>query len=202
MSEWDGYILEDYRFEFEPGSLVLDVGCGSGDQLVELQDVGAVVFGVDVDPESLLKCRERRLNVVAGKAENIPFADASLDGILCKVVLSYTDDRRTIAEFSRVLKNSGTAYVITHGAGYYVTYLIKGPSFATRFYGLRSLANACFFSLIGKRLPGFLGDTIYQSEKRLSAIYRAAGFEIKSARSTRGPLGLPVFNYHLISKAR
>jgi hypothetical protein len=33
MSEWDGYILKDYRIHFDPAALVLDVGCGQGDQM-------------------------------------------------------------------------------------------------------------------------------------------------------------------------
>jgi len=200
MSEWQGYILEDYVFEFPAGAQVLDVGCGSGDQLIELQADGARVFGIDIDLGSLAECRRRGLNVTAGQAEKLPFADASFDGILCKVALSYTDDRKTIAEFARILKPGGTAYIITHGAGYYLEYLFKNRSFVTRVYGLRSLVNTIAFSLTERRLPGFLGDTIYQSEKRLATIYAKVGFELQSGTTTRGPLGKPVFIYHKVLK--
>lgn len=200
MSEWDGYILEDYRFEFEPGSLVLDVGCGLGEQMIELQDAGATVFGVDIDPEHLKKCRECGLNVAFGAAERLPFQDASFDGILCKVAISYTDDRATIAEFARLLKPGGIAYIVTHGAGYYLTYLLKNRSLETRFYGFRSLVNTLTFWLSGKRLPGFLGDTIFQSENRLSQLYAANGLKLVSAHSSRGPFGRPVFIYHRIAR--
>ncbi len=200
MSEWGGYILEDYQFEFERGARILDVGCGSGDQLIELQADGTRVFGIDIDLGSLAECRRRGLNVTAGQAEKLPFADASFDGILCKVALSYTDDRQTIAEFARILKPGGTAYIITHGAGYYLKYLFKGKALATRFYGLRSVVNTTFFSVTGKRLPGFLGDTIYQSESRLRRMYEANGLDLISARSSRGSFRRPVFIYHKLQR--
>ncbi len=200
MAEWDGYILTDHRFEFSPGSVILDVGCGSGHLLSELQRTAAFVFGVDPDRSSLNECRKRGLNVVAGEAEKLPFADGTFDGILCKVVLSYTDDRKAVAEIARTLRPGATAYIVTHGAGYYLIYLLKNRPLATRFYGLRSLINTTFLSLTGKRLPGFVGDTIYQSERRLSQLYTANGLEITSSRSSTGPLGFPVFIYHKITR--
>jgi SAM-dependent methyltransferase len=200
MAEWDGYILTDYRFEFSPGSVILDVGCGSGHQINELQNTEANAFGVDIDQDSLNVCRERGLNVAAREAERLPFPDEAFDGVLCKVVLSYTDDRKAVAEIACTLRPGATAYIVTHGAGYYLTYLLKNRSLATRFYGLRSLVNTTFFTLTGKRLPGFLGDTIYQSERRLSRLYEANGLEIASTRSSKGPLGRPVFIYHKITR--
>ena len=198
MAEWDGYILTDYRFEFLPGSVILDVGCGSGHQLSELQNTEANAFGVDIDQDSLNVCRERGLNIAAGEAERLPYQDEAFDGILCKVVLSYSDDRKAVAEIARTLRPGATAYIVTHGAGYYLTYFLKNRSLATRFYGLRSLVNTMFFSLTGKRLPGFLGDTIYQSERRLSQLYAANGLVMESSRLSNGPLGCPVFIYHKI----
>lgn len=200
MSEWDGYILEDYRFEFDVGSHVLDVGCGAGKQMADLRAGGSHVFGVDVEQAALTICRKNRLNVGLGKAEELPFADSTFDGVLCKVALSYTDDRRTINEFARVLKPGAVAYIITHGAGYYLTYLLKKPSLETKFYGFRSLINTLFFSISGQRLPGFLGDTIYQSEARLADLYAASGFEILQSDSTRGPFGKSVFIYQKIRR--
>ncbi|HQZ95323.1 MAG TPA: class I SAM-dependent methyltransferase [Pyrinomonadaceae bacterium] len=202
MAEWDGYILTDYRFEFLPGSVILDVGCGSGHQLSELQNTEANAFGVDIDQDSLNVCRERGLNIAAGEAERLPYQDEAFDGILCKVVLSYTDDRKAVAEIARTLRPGATAYIVTHGAGYYLTYFLKNRSLATRFYGLRSLVNTMFFSLTGKRLPGFLGDTIYQSERLLSQLYTANGLELTSTSSSKGPFGYPVFIYHKIIRKR
>lgn len=201
MSEWDGYILEDYRFEFETGSLILDVGCGPGEQMIQLQDAGATVFGIDTDAGPLENCRRRGLNVITGKAEDLPFADDSFDGILCKVVLSYTDERRTIAEFARILKPGGTAYIVTHGSGYYLTYLFRAGSLATRFYGFRSLVNTMMLATSGRRLPGFMGDTIYQSERRLARLYASNGLKLSSARSSYGTLGRPVFIYHKVIRS-
>ena len=90
MTEWEGYYPDDARVPFQPGMLVLDVGCGSGYQMKQMLELGCSVIGLDIDPAALQECRQKRLSVVTAQAEHIPFADASCEGILCQVVLPYT----------------------------------------------------------------------------------------------------------------
>jgi cyclopropane fatty-acyl-phospholipid synthase-like methyltransferase len=47
MSEWN--VVEDYPFEFEPESLVLDMGCGYGRQMETLNQRGCSTIGIDLD---------------------------------------------------------------------------------------------------------------------------------------------------------
>ena len=163
MSEWEGYILEDYKYYFEPETLVLDVGCGHGSQMKELIQQGSMAIGVDLDFAALEYCRSQELSVLRAYAELVPLKDSSLDGILCKVVLPYTREEQVIREFGRLLKPGARCYLNCHGAGYYLKYLLLSRSWKQRFYGLRSLVNTWMWVITGHRLPGFLGDTIYQS---------------------------------------
>lgn len=200
MGEWDGYILTQYQFLFEPGAVVLDVGCGEGDQMEENLRVGNRVTGVDLDWTSLLRCRERGLNVTCARAEKLPFADSSFDGILCKVVLPYTREEEAIAEFARLLKPGGTCYLIGHGSGYYLKYIVNGPGWKDRVHGLRVLLNTWAWGVTGKRLPGFLGQTIYQSRRRMGSYFERDGFSLVSDTASKRFLGLPVFTYQLVEK--
>lgn len=198
MSEWDGYILEDLAIDFPPGSTVLDVGCGEGVQMAAIAAQGCNVIGMDIDLASLGRCREKGLNVFKSVGEKTPIAAESLDGIICKVVLPYTDEEKVIAEFGRILKPGGTIILVSHGAGYYLSYAMRGDSLKTRFYGLRSLANTWFRILSGQRLPGFLGDTIYQSRSRLAKYVRSSVLELEKDLPSKEFLGFPVFIYQRV----
>lgn len=200
MSEWAGYILDNFRFDFARGSRVLDLGCGEGAQLLRVADQGAWACGIDLSTVAVQICRKRNLVVVQVKAERLPFLPQSFDGVICKVLLPYTDERATISEIGRVLRPGGAAYVVSHGAGYYLRYLLLPPRFAYRVYGARTLLNTWLWVWTGRRLPGFLGDSLYQSRRRLLGYYRAAGLKLEHEFRSTKYLGLPVFLYDRVTK--
>jgi SAM-dependent methyltransferase len=203
MSEWTGYILDDFQFAFAPGSWVLDLGCGEGKQLQILQDQGTSVCGIDISMVELQKCNQRNLVVAQGKGEHLPFRRQSFDGVICKVVLPYTDERTTISEIGRVLRPGGTAYIVSHGVGYYLRYLLRPPHlpFRYRVYAARTLLNTWLYVQTRRRLPGFLGDTLYQSRKRLLTYYQASGLQLSREFSSAKYLGFPVFLYDYVKKS-
>lgn len=201
LNEWKDYVLEEYSFAgFAPGALVLDLGCGEGTQLKELHERGCRAIGIDLDRKSISNCWNWSLRVLHGSAEQIPVKNASVDGLVCKVVIPYTDEVRVLNEISRVLKPGAIANLCYHGAGYYIRYLLLSPSWRFRFYGLRTLVNTFFYVVTGQRLPGFFGDTIYQSRQRLRKYYLKNGLKLLRDSPTKTFLGLPVFIYHSIQK--
>ena len=195
--DWSSYRLPDYDFtSFAPRAAVLEIGCGEGRQLQQLAQKGYRASGTDVSSDLVSKCTALGLNALEGCAENLPFADASFDGIICKVVMPYTAEPEAFREMARVLKCGGTAQMCYHGAGYYLRYLILGPGLASRFYAFRTVLNTWLFASSGKVLPGFLGDTIYQSARRLRSYYGQNSFELISETPSPAFLGLPVFICH------
>lgn len=200
MSDWAEYVLDDFRFEFTAGARVLDLGCGEGTQLSKLAGQGVWVCGIDLSTVAVHNCKKRNLVVIQGKAERLPFPAQSFDGVICKVVLPYTDQRATIGEIGRVLRPGGIAYVVAHGAGYYLRYLLRPPRFAYRVYGARTLLNTWFWAQTGRCMPGFLGDSLYQSRRHLLGQYRAAGLELNCEFRSPKYLGLRVFLYDLVKK--
>jgi hypothetical protein len=117
------------------------------------------------------------------------------------VVIPYTHEAKAIAEIARVLRPGGTARVSYHGLGYFLKYLLTDRRWKTRVYGLRSIANTLLYAVSAQRLPGFWGDTLYQSERRLRRYYATNGLELIEAHPSRSFAGAPVFIYHVLRRA-
>jgi len=199
--DWQPYVLKDYCFTgFAPGQRVLDIGCGDGTQLEELALRGCRALGIEPGWASLVECRARGLFVLLAFAEALPIRSRSLDGVVCKGVIPYTNEARAVGESRRVLKPGGIGHFCYLGAGYYLRYLLAGPSWKYRFYGLRTLVNTWLRRLAGLRLPGFLGDTVYQSRWRVGGLYREHGFQLRQDIPSPTFLGFPVFIYQAVEK--
>jgi|SRR5208282_3827099 len=198
--DWSFYRC-DYDFaKFAPGMRVLDIGCGKGRRLKAIVERGCEAIGIEPRQEYRNHCATLGLSVLEGYAEQLPFPDATFDGVVCKVVIAFTAEPLAFHEMARVIKPGGTAEMCYQGAGYFLRYLVLGQGGALkhRFFGLKALINTWLFAVTGKVLPGFLGDTVYQSRHRLRKYYKQNGFTL--IRETPSPtfLGLPVFIYHHI----
>ncbi len=159
-----------------------------------------MALGLDLDRELLLKCRQHGLTVFQGRAEEMPIKAGSIDGLLCRVALPYTDEAPVLAEIGRVLKAGGVGRLCSVGAGYYARYFLLGQTWRLRFYGLRTLVNTWFYAASGRRLPGFWGDTTYQSIRRLGRYYDDNDLRLVKEEAAKTFWGFPVFIYHLIRK--
>ena len=201
VCEWPGYIRSDFDFaEFPAGASVLDVGFGEGDQMRALLRRGCRSLGVEYDPALTRRGRAEGLTVVRASGDALPFRSGTFDGVICKVVVPYTDEARAIAEIARVLRPGGLARVSFHGLGYKLRYLLAGSDWKRRVYGARVIGNTLVYMLTGRRLPGFWGDTLYQSERRLGRYYARAGLE-RTITPSRRFLGATVFIYHTLRKS-
>jgi SAM-dependent methyltransferase len=199
--EWVGYLDEQFTFsDFPPGARVLDIGFGGGEQLTRVASRGCQSVGVEVDPQLARRGRAAGLTVCRAVAERLPFATAGFDGVICKVVVPYTDEALAVGELARVLRPGGTARVSYHGLGYYLRYLLTDPNWKIRIYGARSIVNTVVYATIGRRLPGFWGDTTFQGHRRLRGYYAAAGLELVEDRPAPTFLGAPVFIYHVLRR--
>lgn len=95
-------------------ALVLDVASGTAGVALQLADrSGARVVGVDLTPGMLAVGRRnvarrgmaQRVGLVAGRAEQLPFADATFDALTFTYLLRYVDDpQATLAELARVVR--------------------------------------------------------------------------------------------------
>lgn len=92
-------------------SVVLDVGCGTGNYLVALHGrLGCRCVGVDPSPQMLAAGRERtaRTAFVLGRAESLGLPDAAFDLVYSVDVIHHVVDRPAFfREARRILKPGG-----------------------------------------------------------------------------------------------
>jgi demethylmenaquinone methyltransferase / 2-methoxy-6-polyprenyl-1,4-benzoquinol methylase len=96
---------------------VLDVATGTAGVALRLVErTGAHVTGIDLTEEMLRRGAvnveragvDGRIRLLAGRAEQLPFPDASFDGLTFTYLLRYVDDpAATLAELARVVKPGG-----------------------------------------------------------------------------------------------
>jgi demethylmenaquinone methyltransferase / 2-methoxy-6-polyprenyl-1,4-benzoquinol methylase len=107
---WRSFLVS--RIEAAPTDSVLDVACGTGAVALELvRRFGCEVTGVDQSPEMLEIARRRageQLVLLEARAEALPFADATYDGLTFTYLLRYVDDpATTLVELARVVRPGG-----------------------------------------------------------------------------------------------
>jgi ubiquinone/menaquinone biosynthesis C-methylase UbiE len=120
-SEWR--IMREYRplIVGEATGRVLEIGVGTGFSLPFYRRAESII-GIDPDPH-MLKRAEKRLAALdlnnvelrLGRAEDLPFEDASFDEVISTLVLcTVRDVPKSLAEAKRVLKPEGTFRFMEH----------------------------------------------------------------------------------------
>jgi SAM-dependent methyltransferase len=97
---------------------VLDVGCGNGLYLAELERRAheGDVFGIDLSAGMLAAARARSPGpLLVGDAQALPFGTNTFDRVLAMHMLYHVPDRAlAVAEMARVLRPGGAALVVTN----------------------------------------------------------------------------------------
>jgi len=122
-ARWRRFMVS--RVTAGPGSRVLDVATGTAAVAIELvRRHGCSVVGIDQSPEMLAEGRSRveaaglsdRIELVEGRAEELPFEDAAFDGLTFTYLLRYVDDPgATLRELVRVVRPGGTIAALEFG---------------------------------------------------------------------------------------
>ena len=86
---------------------ILDVGCGTGLLMKEMQQFGAV-YGVDISQRAVAYCKSRGLAPLIASADRLPYRDEAFDAVVALDVLEHLDrDQAGAKELARVLSPSG-----------------------------------------------------------------------------------------------
>jgi demethylmenaquinone methyltransferase/2-methoxy-6-polyprenyl-1,4-benzoquinol methylase len=122
-SRWRRFLVS--RLEVGPDARVLDVATGTGAVALEVvRQYGCSIVGIDRSPEMLAVARRRvaarelgmSIELLEGRAEALPFPDASFDALTVTYLLRYVDDpAATIRELARVVRPGGTVALLEFG---------------------------------------------------------------------------------------
>lgn len=102
---------------------VLDLACGTGDQLITLHETGRVSQGIGIDlAEKMLNVGREKINrlkldsslsLQTGDAGKIPFGNDLYDAVTISFgIRNMTDVNQTLCEMHRVLKPGGRALIL------------------------------------------------------------------------------------------
>ena len=105
----------------QPGTAVLDAGCGTGRYSGRFQALGGEVVGLDFSPAMLARARARypSLSLVLGDlGQTLPFRSRCFDRVNCAQTLKHLASLGSpMQEFARVLKPGGRlVFSVTHPA--------------------------------------------------------------------------------------
>ncbi|GAB3042770.1 hypothetical protein GCM10027052_26160 [Parafrigoribacterium mesophilum] len=100
------------------GTRVLDIGCGSGEFLHLLEEVGAVAAGVDPAPGMVAVARSHSpgADLRRGFSEQLPWPDASFDVVTAINSLHFSDDVVGSMNEARRVTTRGGLFVVANWA--------------------------------------------------------------------------------------
>lgn len=129
---------------------ILDAGCGPGNFCQALSSHVGAVIGLDISAGMIARARQKipdnggcsGITLVIGSITDLPFAPASLDGILVNQVLHHLHDtpsegfpvhQSVVREFARVLKPGGVIVIGTSSQkqclhGFWFYHLLTGAA--------------------------------------------------------------------------
>ena len=173
--------------EASPADRVLDVATGTGMVAAELaRRYGCRVVGLDQSEEMLAGARAklardpalaRRVELVAGEAERLPFADAEFDALTFTYLLRYVDDpAATLRELVRVVRPGGRLASLEFAVPRRA--VVRALWMAWTRVGLPALGRLASRSWY--EVGRFLGPSISELDRRLpperqADLWRAAG---------------------------
>jgi ubiquinone/menaquinone biosynthesis C-methylase UbiE len=111
------------RANIRPGHRVLEVGCGTGNLLVQLKRLypGTDVVGLDPDPKALARARHKAARAAVsvqmdrGFGDELPYAEASFDRVLSCLMFHHVptgEKDKMLREIRRVLKPGGEFHML------------------------------------------------------------------------------------------
>jgi 2-polyprenyl-3-methyl-5-hydroxy-6-metoxy-1,4-benzoquinol methylase len=145
--EWNSF-----KKHINKNSSFLDVGCGSGDNLMRAQlELNCSVQGIDPSPGEhgvgrFIKNTKIQEFITKGSAEEIPYDDNNFDIVFCSHVLEHVmNEKKSLNEITRVLKQDGILIIGMPTASMAIIALVSYYLFTTH-------VNILFFiKSIGKK---------------------------------------------------
>lgn len=116
---WIEKYFDEQLSKLSHGAKILDVGCGTGDQVFALLEKGFDAVGIEPSKE-MKSFAEKRLpegRVLSGTVIDLPFEDNTFDFVYAIEVFRYLNNADNLAGFREILR------VLKPGGSFYGTYV-------------------------------------------------------------------------------
>jgi len=161
---------------------ILSVGCGPAIIEGKLSKKGFNVTGLDISAEAL-KCAPDSVRTFAGRAEDMPFSDASFDAVIYVVSLQFIEDyKKALQRSVNVLRPESKIIVmlLNPESGFFKNMRLEPDSYVNfiRNTNLNEIENfmAELFSIQTEYFLGINGEEIFESkDPRKAALYVITG---------------------------
>ncbi len=100
------------------GPRLLDLAFGTGNLMPDWHAVGVTPVGIDLSPQMVhitarkLRARGLPLALARGRAQALPFAEATFDSVISTFPAEFIIEQATVAEVARVLRPGGRLVVV------------------------------------------------------------------------------------------
>jgi ubiquinone/menaquinone biosynthesis C-methylase UbiE len=119
------WLYEAAEFRQHRGARVLEIGCGTGSDLLQFAKHGALATGIDVTRRHVELARRRVGDlavVLEADARHLPLEDGSFDYVYSHGVLHHSDEpQQVVREIFRVLRPGGRINIHVYALCSYVT---------------------------------------------------------------------------------
>ena len=153
------------RLDMHLGDIVLDAGCGTGDDaraMVSWVGPTGRVVGLDLHDETLVEARRRAADAgipvefVQGDVQRLPFADATFTGCRAERMFQHLEDpRQALRELVRVTRSGGRIVVFDAD---WETLIVDADDIATTRAILRTKCDLLRHGWIGRQLAGLMHE--------------------------------------------
>ncbi len=119
---------EHRQTPFSPGSQLLDFGCGGGDFIETMTQLGVRGFGVDPSAIAVERCRSRGLRVEQGTSSDVGrlFSERRFDLVTMHHVLEHVPDPvACLMDLARVLHADGRIVIAVPNSAYWACRWLK-----------------------------------------------------------------------------
>lgn len=144
---------------FQPNGKILDIGCGSGLFLKEMDELGWDSYGVEIDESAVEYARKTGLKVFCGELADAHYPELYFDVVAIRHVIEHVHSPKGVMnEIYRIMKNEGTLILITPNIDCY-----EAKIFGRCWTALEVPRHLFFFSL--ETIKRLLQTTGFEIEK-------------------------------------